>query len=270
MPVEVLSNPIEEIDRKNRLSEDIGDLQIAIEKRFFKEDLSEVKEAVNLMLKLHLQQEDRADGNPFAKHPIEVGKKVLEISTEITKEIFIAALLHDSVEDKAEVLFADRANRKLADKPYNFKLRDEVKEKYWSVFKDWSFREIKEKFGEKVEYYLKNLTNHDFDSLAEDLGLEGEEKIEFKNKAYLSHVKEIIEDPDLCLLKYADFSVNIDLKNLPKDSLKYKKLKRKYKSVIPIFIDRLNSIDKGHELYRKKDQLISNLQVIYQTQYLEN
>ncbi len=270
MSVEVLSNPIEELSRKKRLSEDIDTLQTAIEESFSKEDLIEVEKAKELMLKLHLQQKDRADGNPFAKHPIDVASRVLEIYPKPSKELFIAALLHDSVEDKAEVLFTDRANRKFKNKNYNLKIRDEIKEKYWSVFKDWSFREIKEKFGDKVEYFLRNLTNHDFDSLAEDLGLEGEEKIEFKNKAYLSHVQEIIEDPDLCLLKYADFSVNIDLRSLPKDSLKYKKLKRKYKSVIPIFIDRLNNISESHELYGKKDQLISNLQLIYQTQYLEN
>lgn len=270
MSVEVLSNPKEELARKERISDDIESLSSVLENKFSKEDLKEIKEAMNLMLNLHLQQKDRADGNPFAKHPIEVTKRVLEISDSPSRELVVAAMLHDSVEDKAEALFAQRANRKLADKPYTFKLREETKEKYWDTFKDWSFREIKEKFGDKVEYYLKNLTNHDFDSLAEDMGLEGEEKIEFKNKAYLEHVKEIIEDPDLCLLKYADFSVNVDLKNLPKDSLKYKKLKRKYKSVIPIFIDRLKNINKNHELYGKKDQLISNLQLIYQTQYLEN
>lgn len=117
-------------------------------------------------------------------------------------------------------------------------------------------------------YYIQNLTNHDFDSLAEDLSnLSDEEKIDFKNHAYASHVEEIITDPDLCLLKYADFSKNIDLRNLSSRSEKYFKLKRKYSSVIPIFINRLKMITEDHQLYSRKDLIIKNLEDVYQKQY---
>jgi len=163
-----------------------------------------------------------------------------------------------------EVLFAKRANRKFPNRGYNIKINEQVKKNHLPVLRDWSFKEIKQQFGPKILYYIQNLTNHDFDSLAEDLNnLSDEEKIDFKNQAYASHVEEIITDPDLCLLKYADFSKNIDLKNLPLESEKYFRLKRKYSSVIPIFISRLKMITEDHQLYSRKDLIIKNLEDVY-------
>jgi len=94
-----------------------------------------------------------------------------------------------------------------------------------------------------------------------------EDKQKLKNILYAEHVEKIIKDPDLCLLKYADFSANIDLRSLPKDGDKYKKLRRKYKSVIPVFIKQLDDIPKEHSLYNRKDELIKNLEKIYKEQY---
>lgn len=268
MSVEILLNR-EEIDgREKKIKQRLAEFKLLITEKFDDQDLSKINKALELMLEIHLPQQDRSDGNPYAQHLLEVAEKVLEVSDNLTADLMVSALLHDSVEDMPEILFAKRANRKFSNRYYDLKINEQIKKKYLQILKDWSFKEVEQQFGSKVLYYLQNLTNHDFDSLAEDLpNLSIEEKIQFKNQAYSSHVEEIITDPDLCLLKYADFLRNIDLKNLPQESEKYFKLKRKYTSVIPIFINKLKMIDPDHQLYSHKELIIKDLEDIYQKQY---
>jgi hypothetical protein len=270
MSLEIYSNLEARTDRQERISEDLEKFKKNIETSFEKQEEKEkVLRALDLMLEVHLDQKDRADGMPYAKHPIEVAQKTLDIADKPSADLLVASLLHDSVEDKSDVLFTKRVNKKYPDKNFMFTVTDELKERHQDIFKRFSFRELKDMFGEKLEYYIYNLTNHDFDSLIEDTKPDAskEEKELLKNDLYKEHVEEIIQDPDLCLLKYADFSVNVDLNSLDKKSPKYKKLRRKYKSVIPIFIQRLKSIDENHSLYKKKDKLISDLQEVYKNQY---
>jgi len=167
-----------------------------------------------------------------------------------------------------EILFAQRAQRKFPDRNYKLVINEETKEKYLNILRDWAFKEILHNFGPIVERHLHNLTNHDFDSLVEELpDLSTEEKIDFKNQAYAAHIEEIIEDPELCLLKYADFSKNINIKDIPLAGEKYFKLKRKYSSAIPIFIEKIKTIDQNHPLYNKKDLIVAELEEAYRTEY---
>lgn len=270
MTLEIYSNPEARLDRKERISDDLEEFKNNIENNFEdQEDKDKISQALDLMLEAHLAQKDRADGMPYAKHPLEVAQKTMDMMEEPNADLVVSALLHDSPEDKSDVLFTKRVNKKYPDKDFMFTVNDELKDRHKEIFKRFSFRELKDMFGEKVEYYVYNLTNHDFDSLIEDTkpNASKEEKEMLKNDLYKEHVEEIIQDPDLCLLKYADFSVNIDLKSLDKKSSKYKKLRRKYKSVIPIFIEQLEGIDENHSLYHKKDKLISDLQEVYKNQY---
>ena len=268
MSVEILSNQADINEREKKIRESLAEFKMLITEKFNDQELSRINDALDLMLEIHLPQQDRSDGNPYALHPLEVTKKVLEISDNLSPELIISALLHDSVEDMPEILFAKRANRKFPNRDYDIKINEQVKKNHLQILRDWSFKEIEQQFGTKVLYYIQNLTNHDFDSLAEDLtNLSDEEKIDFKNQAYASHVEEIITDPDLCLLKYADFSKNIDLKNLPLESEKYFKLKRKYSSVIPIFINKIKMITEDHQLFSRKDLIVKNLEDVYQRQY---
>jgi hypothetical protein len=268
MSVEILSNQANIDERERKLKQSIDEFKLFIAEKFKDENLSKINKALELMLEIHLPQKDRSNGEPYAKHPLEVAKKVLETGNNVTVDLLTAALLHDSAEDMPEILFAKRANRKFPDRHYELKISEETKKTYLNTLREWSFKELEEEFGIKVAHYLRALTNHDYDSLVEELpDLSNQDKIEFKHQAYASHVEEIIEDPDLCLLKYADFSKNIDLKNLPSDGEKYFKLKRKYASVIPIFIKKLKMINEKHQLYQHKESIIKELEDVYQKQY---
>lgn len=268
MSVEIPENKIMINEREQRIQETLDNFKLLIAEKFNNNDLIKINKALKLMQEVHLPQKDRSDGKPFAEHPLEVAQKVIEMGADLKPDLIVAALLHDSIEDMPEILFAKRANRKFPNHNYDFTITQQTKKNYLHIFKDWSFKEIKEQFGPKVVYYLYNLTNHDFDSLVEELpSLSAEEKIDFKNEAYASHVVEIIKDSNLCLLKYADFSTNIDLKSIPTGDEKYFKLKRKYASVIPIFINQIKMIDNDHQLFNHKELIIRNLEKIYLEQY---
>jgi hypothetical protein len=268
MPVEVPFNQTEINEREKRIEQSLAKFKDLLATRFNQEELSKINTALNLMLEIHLPQKDRADGKPFIQHPLEVASKVIEIGDKLTPDLVISALLHDSIEDMPEVIFAKRANKKFPNHNYKLTINEYLKKNYLQIFRDWSFREIDQEYGSRVSYYLDNLTNHDFDSLTEELpGLSLEEKNALKNGLYADHVKDIIKDPDLCLLKYADFSSNIDLSSLAPESEKYLKLKRKYASVILIFIDQLKKIERNHQLFDRKEMIIADLKNVYEQQY---
>jgi hypothetical protein len=180
MSVEILSNPTTINEREKKMRQDVDEFKLLVTEKFDGQELHKIKEALNLMLEVHLPQKDRSNGDPYAKHPLEVAKKVLEMGDNVTTDLIISALFHDSVEDMPEVLFAKRANRKFPGRNHELKISEEIKRKYLTILRDWSFKELEDRYGKKVANYLRHLT-HDFDSLSEDLSsLSDEEKSYFQ------------------------------------------------------------------------------------------
>ncbi len=266
MSFELRTNNQEVSARREKIEQEIEAFRAKIAEKFSGESLAKIAEALDFMLKIHLPQKDRVDGQPFASHPLAVAEKVMELSDN--PELVAAALIHDGVEDQPDRIFVERLNRKYPDRDFiHLDIDDRIKEKHRDVFKRWSFREIKDRFGDKIEHYVDHMTNHDFNSLAEDYGLTGEKKQDFINRMYAEHVEEIMSDPELFTLKLADLSVNIDLHSLDPKSEKYQKLKRKYKSVIEAVLEKLKSLEPGHPIFEKKDAVAAELAAIYQEQY---
>lgn len=266
MSFEVNEKKEEVLIRREKIEEEIKAFKGDVLEKFSEADQTKIFAALDFMLKIHLPQDDRFDGFPFASHPLMVARKVMELHSEV--ELVIAALIHDSVEDQSERIFVERIERKnLGGKSLSLEINEDIKEKYNDIFKDWSFKEINDRFGSRVEDYVRNMTNHDFNSLAESLNLVGDERNDFINKMYAEHVEDIISKPDLLTLKLADLSTNIDLKSLGKENPKYIKLKRKYKSVIENILVKVRGVDVNHYLYSSKEKIADDLEKIYQEQY---
>ncbi|MFA6995012.1 MAG: hypothetical protein WC249_01220 [Patescibacteria group bacterium] len=266
MSFKINLNPEEISNRREKIKNEIDSFRQKISEKFTGNDRQKINEALEFMLKIHLPQKDRMDGQPFASHPLAVAEEALKLSDN--PELIIAALIHDSVEDQPDYIFVERVNRKYPNRNFvPLEIGDTLRERHRDVFKAWSFREIEERFGDKIKYYTENMTNHDFNSLAEDLGLNGEDRQDFINKLYAEHVQDIINDPELFTLKLADLSINIDLHSLSPDSEKYLKLKRKYKSVIEAILERLINLEEGHPIYNKKNEIMAKLKKIYIEQY---
>lgn len=200
-----------------------------VAERFTDEDQALINNAIELMYQLHLDQADRPGGEPYVGHPLSVAETVMVIEPEAGKDIVIAALMHDAVEDQAAKLshmageFASGIDERARALEY-----------------------LRNLFGDKVNGLVKSLSNPDFDAALVKRGiteLDPNYRV-MKNQLYAEHVQEAIEDPEVLVLKLADFSENaLKLSGLPEETpeqlAKKTKLIKKYTPVMQIFLERL-------------------------------
>ena len=233
------------------------------------EDAKKINDALNLMIELHLEQKDRPEGRPYISHPLEVANDVVEKYEVRNRDLVIAALLHDTVEDQSVKLFAKRLGRDYGVLSREIVIKDPeaLELKYQAELAEIALREIGFLYGDKVKEVVGSLSNPDFDSLIEESKLNGIEKS--KNELYKEHVGEAIQNPDVCVIKYADFARNaLALGNLPEGPIK-DKFRKKYGPVIQeVFLPVFRSITEGHSLFGKKEAIIHELEVVYNEQYL--
>lgn len=201
----------------------IGQFNEKLDLAFEGEERARIGSALDLMVEVHSDQEDRPDGTPYVEHPLGVADQVLASMQEKDPDLVIAALLHDAVEDQAAKLA-----KKAVGAPEAY--TDEGKALYY----------IETEYGPRVGNIVSALSNPDFEQILQD---EGEEvTAENKNRLYAEHVKEAIEDPDVFPIKCFDFAANTLRLDEIQNPAKKMKLLRKYTPVVGIFIDR---IEKG-------------------------
>lgn len=110
MSFELKSNLSELSERRQKIEVEINEFEQKIIDQFSVAEALRIKDALDFMLKIHLPQNDRVDGRPFASHPLAVAEKVMSLSHN--PELVIAALIHDSAEDQPDYVFIERLNRK--------------------------------------------------------------------------------------------------------------------------------------------------------------
>jgi (p)ppGpp synthase/HD superfamily hydrolase len=200
-----------------------------VNEQFSGDDQREIYDATMLMFTLHIYQKDRPEGSPYVSHPLAVSEKVISMSPNPDKELVIAALLHDSAEDQADKLASLSKDERQG-------LTDREK----------ALAAIQNRYGGRVSNIVSRLSNPDFDAVLESQGMtkDNPQYTEAKNKLYAEHVAESIEDPDVLVIKLADFSENaLKLSNLPTETeaqiAQKQKFIDKYVPVMKIFVDRL-------------------------------
>lgn len=217
-------------------------------------DVAAVQDAVDLMVRAHLKQANRPDGQPYVSHPAQVALIAYERFGVRSTEGIIAALLHDVVEDQPE---------RVIDLLGGVREVDDVKAE--------ALRLIGERFGERVAYINKLLTIPDLKELAVKAQLAGDPReIEpIKNEIYREHFLEILkQDSEAFLIKLADFSENaLSLSNLD-GKRKNDKLRAKYKPVIEVVIEKIElTPDEGTPLSVLKKDFLGELREVYQKDY---
>ena len=217
-------------------------------------DIIVVQDAIDLMVRAHLVQANRPDGQPYVSHPAQVALIAYERFGVRSTEGVVAALLHDVVEDQP---------RRVIELLGGVCEVDDVKAE--------ALRLIGERFGERVAYINKLLTIPDLKELAIQAQMAGDPReIEpIKNEIYREHVLEILtQDSEAFLVKLADFSENaLSLSNLD-GKRKNDKLRAKYKPVIELIIGKLEQTpDEGAPLSVLKKDFLGELREVYQRDY---
>ena len=245
----------QDIGKENikRIEEEIDQFKEAVIDKFESEDCEKILNALDLMLFLHCDQKDRIDGNPYIIHPLEVADDLLRKYEINDADLVIGALLHDSVEDQAHKLLSmDSVDEDLE------KLDEEELQKLALV-------KINDIYGERVAKMIKELTNPDFDQMMEEEKRKGI-KTGRKRIFYKKHVRKVIENSDVFVIKLSDFIRNAG--NIPKGKKKEEHLIKRYGPVIKeVFIPAFEEMSEDHPLYRKRDDILKELNDMYEADY---
>lgn len=195
----------------------------------------------------------RPDGTAYVDHPIRVALSVA-IKFEVRDPaLLMAALLHDTVEDKATELVVALGG----DPSSSAGIRHEA------------FACIRRRFGARTAEVVERLTNPDFDELARVAQENGDTRdtASIKRELYKEHFLEILEkDPEAFLIKLCDFAENAyNLGQLSAD--RRAKLALKYGPVMVAVREALSALDGGHPLFRFKDSILAELDAVYERDY---
>ncbi len=204
----------------------VREFQRKLDGTFEGEQRQMIEEALLLSCEVHADQALRSDGTPYVEHPLQVASNVLDALEKPDAEIVIGALLHDSVEDQAE---------KMAHKLQQGFIKGQEQQ--------MAFRYINERFGSRVTKIVATLTNPDFDGALTNNG--SAITTENKNRLYVQHITEAIEDPDVLPIKLFDFAENALRLHEVADASRRLHLARKYMPVVDVFVTRLQKDDHG-------------------------
>jgi len=208
------------------------------------QDREEISNALLLMIDLHLDQARRPDGRLFICHPIEVALQTADFlkgwnfegSEYKLRDLVIAALLHDSVEDQLEKLAGNR--------PVS---NDELRL--------CALEEIENRFGLPVARLVAMVTKP--------------ESAHQNHEAHLEFLRGIAGgDPYAFVIKMADFCSNgLKIAEVPEEERK-EKLRRKDGPAILMLIDRLKNLeDSGHPLFSHRESLLRRLRALYRREH---
>lgn len=223
--IDGLSRGIEKL-RQQECSED--------EPHLTEQEIQKINQAVNLAVEVHIDQKDRPSGEPYINHILSVARRVVVEYGVANPDMIMAAALHDSVEDQSSKLAA-----------LNVDVEGDEREK--------SFEYITSRFGERVSIIVRALSN---EKTPDDLDAE------IKNRMWIDHVAEVIKDPEIALVKLADFSDNALHLEKVTDPQRRLKLTKKYMPAIALFIDRIQNDDiQMNE--EQKNNLVEKLKSAY-------
>lgn len=216
------------------IDKEISEFRESAKDRLGEKDFKKISEALDAMLYLHCEQEDRMDGSPYIIHPLEVASDLVTKYEIIDADLIIAALLHDSIEDQSQRIvekFSDEATDKLSE--------EELQNKAFDI--------IGKKYGIRIMGIVKGMTNPNF---AKVLNIE--------------HVKEAIKNPDVFAVKLSDFMRNAG--NIPQQEPTRSSFIKRYIPVIKdVFIPALENMTESHPLYKKRNAILSELQSLYES-----
>ena len=158
-----------------KLIQDLDEVLISFEAA----EREKIIAARDLSLLVHIEQQDRPDGQPYVNHPLKVALNVARKFGFTSSDAIAASLLHDSVEDQP-----DRLLELLQGVPSGMKNIEQE-----------ALRLIGEYSGAKVSDMVARLTNPDFKEMVVQARQAGDPRttegltIEF----YKAHFLEIME-----------------------------------------------------------------------------
>ncbi len=225
--------------------------------------------ALILATELHIDEEDRLEGQPYLGHVLEVAQILLDEYKITDYKIIVTALLHDSVENNAI---------KLA-KMENFMGNEDNEEEQSKEDKEKITRraifQIRTIFEPSIAQTIEILSKPDFPAMIQKALEEGskESPTTLKNKFYNQYIQNITQDKKALTAKWADFKVNAIeiIERVPESEKKHRKI-LKYNTALPTLLTAFENLEETHPLFPHREKIIEdikNTQTKY-ARYLEN
>jgi len=227
MPAEILSQtPLKELDTAQLVQTMRHEM---VKMGIYDEN---VDSAVNLATILHSHQMRGNRGNfdktPYIEHPLRNAVRLIRLGVK-NKDVIIATVLHDTIEDGAKV-FVEKFKNFNKEESTELGARDQLG------------NHIEQAYGKKVLSLVDAVTN-DYITDTDKSQMSTEEK----NKIYRDHVSEnIVKSPEVFLVKVSDFIDNatgLYHNDIPSRSEKTLKQAKKYLPVVKIFQDTMKNMN---------------------------
>jgi hypothetical protein len=242
-----------------------------------------VRMALAMMLKLHLRDNDRKTGEPFAAHPLAVAMNVLLVyDKENIGAVVAAALLHDAVEDQAALFAIEHRANQVGIATTDISALRELVQNQADALKGLAFF-----IGAESSRLVDGVTTplHDKKHMSQ----------EDKNNIYFDWAQEIVQDkkfPERFVIKWSDWTENaftLDMLQQRAQTLRdagntaeaesveklRAKLRIKYEPVLRRIVlpflqnDALDGGMPGsHPLYAIKQDMRAHLEEVLRTQYV--
>ncbi|MDI9927410.1 HD domain-containing protein [Rhodococcus sp. IEGM 1341] len=160
--------------------------------------------------------------DPYIVHPLRNVLRLIRLGCTDT-DVLAATALHDTVEDQPREIVSILDESRLSDGPNQQAALDL----------------ITEHFSPETSRLVAAVTNPSTDAVLS--------KAE-KNAAYAAHVAEVIKDPKVFLVKFADFVDNAGSVKYLEDEAKRAKLAAKYAPVVAVFASAFDANRNGLRL----------------------
>ena len=184
-------------------------------KTFSPEARMRMKDALDLAIELHHDEESRDDGSPTVDHIFRVAGRVVNSFGVTDPDVIVAALLHDSVEEQRGKLTAKWWNDRIEQKTA-------------------AFLYLESRFGARAAAIVWALTKPDKEDYA---------NLKDRDRDYLAQLKKDIQNPCTFYVKLADFYDNVFSLKGAGSLERQKQRARKYQKVFSLFIARLQKED---------------------------
>ncbi len=189
------------------------------------------KVATAIELAAYLHEEQRRGGTfpnkPYISHPLRNALRITRYGCD-DPDVIIAAILHDTVEDQAAIMYEILYGEQPADE---------------KSAKVGALALITDLFGSETTRIVDSVTNP---TLPTDLTKQE------RNHAYLLHVTDVIQDPKVFLVKFSDWVDNAVGLYHTEGAEMVTRLASKYLPLVPVFTsayaqhrDNLNVSKKG-------------------------
>jgi (p)ppGpp synthase/HD superfamily hydrolase len=218
-------------------------------------DRERVGKAVAWAVACHEDQEDRPDGTPYLEHVASVASRVVRWLGDGTADAVAAALLHDSVEDRAEVVITLGAAA-----PSAIKLTSETR----------ALETIRAAFGDTVMRIVDDVTNPQFDRMIprHAPGTPAHDAVYLLR--YQEHFVHIMTGhEDSALIKLADFCDNALRLDVTKHTRpeSYTWLVRKYGPCVAFLREHMPGLPGGQPLRRAWDTIEAAVEAAWQRDF---